>query len=222
MPPSKEIKLMNEGFVIRRGGEIFTLPAKASKTTVGTGDGGRFISASFTHVTQAVAKETPAIDRQFPRGIRVGAVNALKVNEATSFRWRMRDKKGRFRAQGKTRPFGKQYLQVLETGGIVAPPNRGRLKKRFGTGLTIGSGLKRKGNQWSWVVKHRNPSKRLWPEEGVFVWQVEKTVTPIMMFRRALFSKSPVVVEAWIRDLTRTLINDIQFSPPRGVQRGLF
>ncbi len=192
LPRNKELDLLNKGFVVRRGGEIFALRSQNPKGIVGSTVGGRFIEASWTPVTQAVAESAVSYDPDSPKGIiRVGSVPAAEIRRKTRFSWAMRDAKGRFRARGTTEPFGHQYIQTLEAGGQVSVPRFGRLLRD--TRVIRGTALRQQGNRWIWRVTHRR-GKRLHPEPGSFVGQVDKTVKPISMFKRALFLRSPAVM----------------------------
>ncbi len=192
LPRSKEIELLNKGFVVRRGGEIFALRSQNPKGVVGSTAGGRFLTASWTPMARAVAESEIEVDLTAPRHVvRVGSVRSEEIRRRTSFSWAIRDKKGRFQARGTTQPFGRQYLEVLEKGGRISVPKFGRLIRD--TRVVQGRDLKQQGDQWIWTISHRR-GKRLHPEEGVFIWAMEKRLTPIGMFKRALFTKTPAVM----------------------------
>lgn len=212
MSANRERKILNEGFVVRRGGEVFVLPGGKARSVVGVGSGGRFLAGSHTAISVAVAQEPVHIDPTAAGFLRVGAVNRKVIQQKTSFRWLMRTKEGKVTSRGRTMPFGKQFLQVLESGGVVSVPNFGRLVKD--PRVIVGT-VTKEGPNWVWRVKHRR-GKRLWPEEGVFVWTVKKTVAPIGMFRRALFSKARVTMMGWEEDFKNYLIRSVGFGGPSG------
>jgi len=213
MPRSRELDILNKGFVVRRGGEIFALRGVDRRSKVGTAGGGRFLTASWTPIAQAVAQEEVNFDPLVPAGVvRVGSVSAASIRNKTAFSWAMRDAKGRFRARGSAQPFGGQYIQVLEKGGSFSVPAFGRLIRD--TRVIRGRLIRQQGNQWVWRIRHRR-GKRLHPEDGVFVWEMEKRVSPIGMFKRALFTKTPVAMI----DVKKSLVNYLT-SRFIGFQRG--
>lgn len=203
MSQSKELNILNKGFVVRKGKEVIGLPVGSAGQKVGTSEGGRFFTASWTPISKAVQQEEVMTDISAPRGIlKVGAVNADSVRYRTTFRWQQRDKRGRFKGTGETEPFGGLWLQVLERGGTVKVPDFGRVVRnpRVLRGIQfVGDSaqtVKKTGNTWTWTVEPRDPGRLLSPEPKVYVAKMRKTVAPISMFSRALFTKTrPLIRE---------------------------
>jgi hypothetical protein len=223
MPRSRELDILNRGFVVRQGNEIYALPAGQVGRKVGSADKGRFITAAWTPIARAVEQEPVVVDANAPRGIlRVGSVDRDSIREKTTFKWFLRDKRGRFRGRGETEPFGGIWITVLEQGGSVRVPNFGRLVRnprvirttQF-TGDSGGQTVRRRGNEWQWLVEPRNKRKRLWPEDKIWVWKMRKTVQPIGMFKRALFTKTRPMMTEFKPKFVRMVANVSGFQTPR-------
>lgn len=224
MSPSKELDVLNRGFIIRKGREVIALPVGIAGRKVGTPEGGRFFTANWTPISRAVAEEPVLVDITSPPGIlRVGAVNADAVKKRTVFRWQQRDKRGRFKGTGSTEPFGGRWLHVLEHGGQVIVPNFGRVVRNprisRATQFTGDSAqtVRREGGRWAWYVKPREPGTLLSPEPGIYVAEMKKTVEPISMFSRALFTETRPMMDDFKPRFIRTIVRVGGFLPGRAL-----
>ncbi len=213
MGRTRELDILNRGFIVRRGNEVIGLPVGQVGLKVGTAEGGRFFTGQWTPIAQAVAEEEILTDLNAPQGvIRVGAVNARSVRDKTQFRWQQRDKRGRFKGTGVTEPFGGMWLQVLERGGQVTVPNFGRVLRnpRVLRGIQfVGDGeqtVRKTGNTWTWTVQPREQGRLLAPEPKVYVAKMRKTVAPISMFSRALFTGTRPLMRSFQPDFIRMVI----------------